>query len=130
MISRFTEQHFYRHANWDLTRTVLIPLSLVQVLNINDSPPKFFQEAYETVLLLPTYLGVEVLRLQASDPDLTSDPGVNPDLGASSRLVYSLADSNQEHFSMGRSSGILTLTNRNLLKDRYRFNVKVTVWPV
>ncbi|XP_067113778.1 protocadherin Fat 3 [Osmerus mordax] len=97
----------------------------IKVLNINDSPPKFSQEAYETVLLLPTYLGVEVLRLQASDPDLTSDPGANLDLGASSGLVYSLADNTLEHFSMDRSSGILTLTNRNLLKDRYRFNVKV-----
>ncbi len=53
---------------------------LISVVNINDSPPQFSQEAYDTVLLLPTYVGVEVLRVVATDPDMTTD------------LMYSLAD--------------------------------------
>uniref|UniRef100_A0A672RE28 FAT atypical cadherin 3 n=1 Tax=Sinocyclocheilus grahami TaxID=75366 RepID=A0A672RE28_SINGR len=87
---------------------------LIRVVNINDSPPQFSQEAYDTVLLLPTYVGVEVLRVEATDPDMTTD------------LMYSLADSNLEHFEMDSSSGILTVKNNKLSKDRYRFNVKVS----
>lgn len=87
---------------------------LIRVVNVNDSPPQFSQEAYDTVLLLPTYVGVEVLRVEATDPDMTTD------------LMYSLADSNLEHFEMDSSSGILTVKNNKLSKDRYRFNVKVT----
>ncbi len=87
---------------------------LIRVVNINDSPPQFSQEAYDTVLLLPTYVGVEVLRVEATDPDMTTD------------LMYSLADSNLEHFKMDSSSGILTVKNNKLSKDRYRFNVKVS----
>ncbi|XP_042167184.1 protocadherin Fat 3-like [Oncorhynchus tshawytscha] len=98
----------------------------IKVVNINDSPPKFSQDSYETVLLLPTYPGVEALRVTAFDPDLTSDPAVTPaDLSVTSALVYTLADRNLEHFSMERSTGVLTVKNRNLSKDRYRFNVKV-----
>uniref|UniRef100_A0A671R6T4 Protocadherin Fat 3-like n=1 Tax=Sinocyclocheilus anshuiensis TaxID=1608454 RepID=A0A671R6T4_9TELE len=87
---------------------------LIRVVNINDSPPQFSQEAYDTVLLLPTYVGVEVLRVEATDPDMTTD------------LMYSLADSNLEHYEMDSSSGILTVKNNKLSKDRYRFNVKVS----
>ncbi|KTF90509.1 hypothetical protein cypCar_00024820 [Cyprinus carpio] len=87
---------------------------LIRVVNINDSPPQFSQEAYDTILLLPTYVGVEVLRVEATDPDMTTD------------LMYSLADSNLEHFEMDSSSGILTVKNNKLSKDRYRFNVKVS----
>ncbi|XP_048031668.1 protocadherin Fat 3 isoform X3 [Megalobrama amblycephala] len=87
---------------------------LIRVVNINDSPPQFSQEAYDTVLLLPTYVGVEVLRVEATDPDMTTD------------LMYSLADSNLEHFEMDPSSGVLTVKNNKLSKDRYRFNVKVS----
>ncbi|XP_051540355.1 protocadherin Fat 3-like [Myxocyprinus asiaticus] len=87
---------------------------LIRVVNINDSPPQFSQEAYDTVLLLPTYIGVEALRVEATDPDMTTD------------LTYSLADSNLEHFEMDHSSGILTVKNNKLSKDCYRFNIKVS----
>uniref|UniRef100_A0AAQ5XSP9 FAT atypical cadherin 3b n=1 Tax=Amphiprion ocellaris TaxID=80972 RepID=A0AAQ5XSP9_AMPOC len=93
---------------------------IIKVMNINDSPPKFFQDTYETVLLLPTYLGVEVLKVEAFDPDMTSDlRSVTP------QLVYSLVDSNVEYFAVERYTGVVTILNQNLNKDRYRFNVKV-----
>ncbi|XP_071780759.2 protocadherin Fat 3 [Centroberyx gerrardi] len=98
---------------------------VIKVININDSPPKFSVDSYETVLLLPTYMGVEVLRLEASDPDLTPDLSLNPDMSITSQLVYALVDSNLEYFSVERSTGVVTVTNQNLSKDRYRFNVKV-----
>ncbi|KAK7925920.1 hypothetical protein WMY93_008230 [Mugilogobius chulae] len=92
---------------------------IIKVININDSPPKFAQDTYEAVLLLPTYLGVEVLRVEAFDPDMTSEP----DSSMTSQLIYSLVDA--EYFYIERYSGIVTVVNPNLNKERYRFNVKV-----
>ncbi|XP_028838817.1 protocadherin Fat 3 isoform X3 [Denticeps clupeoides] len=89
---------------------------IIKVVNTNDSPPKFLQDAYETVLLLPTYVGVEALRVEAVDLDLT----VQTD------LIYSLADGDLEHFTMDPYSGTLSVKNSKLSKDRYRFNVKVS----
>ncbi|XP_077402634.1 protocadherin Fat 3 isoform X3 [Vanacampus margaritifer] len=91
----------------------------IKVININDSPPRFSQDMYESIILLPTYPGVEVLRVEAYDPDGTLNPDKTP------QLVYSLVDRNLEHFSVERGSGVVTVINHNLSKDRYRFNVKV-----
>lgn len=96
------------------------------MININDSPPKFYQDTYEAVVLLPTYIGVEVLRVEAFDPDMTSDPALNPDTSFTPQLLYSLVDSSVELFSVQRYTGVVTVINQNLSKDRYRFNVKVS----
>lgn len=56
---------------------------------------------------------------------LTSDLTPNPD---KSQLVFSLVDSNVEYFSVERYTGVVTVINQNLNKDRYRFNVKVSDW--
>lgn len=91
------------------------------MININDSPPQLSQDTYETVLLLPTYMGVEVLQVEASDPDSTSDftlKSVTP------QLVYSL-ESSVENFSVDRFSGTVTVANPNFNKERYQFTVKV-----
>uniref|UniRef100_A0A8C2Z7U2 FAT atypical cadherin 3 n=1 Tax=Cyclopterus lumpus TaxID=8103 RepID=A0A8C2Z7U2_CYCLU len=98
---------------------------VIKVININDSPPKMSQDTYETVLLLPTYLGVEVLIVEAFDPDMASDLTLNPDKSITSKLAYSLVDSNVEYFSVERYTGVVTVINQNLSKDRYRFTVKV-----
>ncbi|XP_034745756.1 protocadherin Fat 3 isoform X2 [Etheostoma cragini] len=97
----------------------------IRVININDSPPKLSQDTYETVLLLPTYVGVEVLKVEAFDPDMTSDLTLNPGKSITPQLVYSLVESNVEYFSVERYTGVVTVINQNLSKDRYRFNVKV-----
>lgn len=95
------------------------------MININDSPPKLSQDTYETVILLPTYMGVEVLRVEASDPDATSDLALNPDKSVTPQLVYSLVESSVENFSVDRFSGTVTVINPNLNKERYQFTVKV-----
>lgn len=96
------------------------------MININDSPPKLSQDTYEAVLLLPTYLGVEVLRVEAFDPDLTSDLVQNPNNRSSTpQLVYSLVDGNVDFFAVERLTGVVTVVNPNLSKDRYQFNIKV-----
>uniref|UniRef100_A0A8C4ZNB4 FAT atypical cadherin 3b n=1 Tax=Gadus morhua TaxID=8049 RepID=A0A8C4ZNB4_GADMO len=84
--------------------------SPAEVVNINDSPPRFSQDSYEAVLLLPTYKGVEVLRVEASDPDLTLDPG---------------RGSPETNFALDTATGVVTVTNGNLQNDRYVFTVKV-----
>lgn len=91
-------------------------------MNINDSPPKFTQDIYETVLLLPTYVGVEVLQVEAVDPDITAEQ----EESLTPNLAYSLVDNSMEYFTVQRFTGVLTVTNPNLSKDRYRFSVKVT----
>ena len=97
------------------------------MVNINDSPPRFSQDSYEAVLLLPTYKGVEVLRVEASDPDLTPDPGRGtPGTSRNStQLVFSLTDGGLENFAVDPATGVVTVTNGNLQNDRYVFTVKV-----
>ncbi|XP_076002461.1 protocadherin Fat 3-like isoform X2 [Genypterus blacodes] len=88
----------------------------IQVIDINDSPPCFTQHVYETVVLLPTYVGVEVLQVSAMDPDKN----------VPTELIYSLTDEALEHFSIKPSSGIIVVKNNNLSKERFRFSVKVS----
>ncbi|XP_026152475.1 protocadherin Fat 3a isoform X3 [Mastacembelus armatus] len=88
----------------------------IQVLDTNDSPPRFTQNAYETVLLLPTYVGVEALQVSAIDPDKD----------VPTELIYSLADGALEHFAIKPSSGVIIVKNNNFSKERFRFNVKVS----
>lgn len=96
------------------------------MININDSPPKLSQDTYEAVLLLPTYMGVEVLRVEAFDPDLTSDLVQNPNNRSSTpKLVFSMVDGNVDFFAVGRLTGVVTVVNPNLSKDRYQFNLRV-----
>ncbi|TSX58272.1 Protocadherin Fat 3 [Bagarius yarrelli] len=87
---------------------------LINVQNINDSPPRFSQSAYDAVVLLPTYSGIEVLRVEASDPDM----GIRP--------LYYFADNNLEPFALDPSTGILTVKNSKLSQDRYGFNIKAS----
>ncbi|XP_076876941.1 protocadherin Fat 3 [Brachyhypopomus gauderio] len=116
-----TFKEFYFHVN--VSDSGNPPLSaeslaevVIKVLNINDSPPKFSQDAYESVLLLPTYVGAEALRVEAFDPDVST----------STDLVYSLADSNMAIFAIEPNSGILTVKNNKLSQDHYRFTVKAS----
>ncbi|KAK3521773.1 hypothetical protein QTP70_018306, partial [Hemibagrus guttatus] len=87
---------------------------LIKVVNINDSPPRFSQYTYDAVVLLPTYSGLEVLRVEASDPD------------TSTNSIYYFADNNLEPFSIDPSTGILTVKNSKLSQDRYCFNIKAS----
>ncbi|XP_036379708.1 protocadherin Fat 3-like [Megalops cyprinoides] len=88
----------------------------IQVVDINDSPPRFSQDVYEAVLLLPTYIDVEALKVSAIDPDQNIP----------TQLTYSLTDTNMQHFAIEPSNGILTVKNSNFSKDRYRFSLTVS----
>lgn len=88
----------------------------IQVIDTNDSPPRFTQNAYEAILLLPTYVGVEALQVSAVDPDKD----------VPTELTYSLTDGVLEHFAIKPSSGVIIVKNNNFSKERFRFSVKVS----
>uniref|UniRef100_A0A8C9ALV1 Protocadherin Fat 3 n=1 Tax=Prolemur simus TaxID=1328070 RepID=A0A8C9ALV1_PROSS len=88
----------------------------IEVTDVNDNPPVFTQPVFETVLLLPTYVGVEVLKVSATDPDSEVPP----------ELTYSLMEGSLDHFLIDSNSGVLTIKNNNLSKDHYMLIVKVS----
>ncbi|XP_053363533.1 protocadherin Fat 3a isoform X2 [Clarias gariepinus] len=88
----------------------------IRVQDINDCAPQFSQDFYEAVLLLPTYEGVEAMRVSASDPDGDGE----------SDLTYSLTDTSLEHFAVESRTGLITVRNSTFGKDRFRFNVRVS----
>uniref|UniRef100_A0A8C6WT05 Cadherin domain-containing protein n=1 Tax=Neogobius melanostomus TaxID=47308 RepID=A0A8C6WT05_9GOBI len=88
----------------------------IQVIDTNDSPPRFTQNAYEAVLLLPTYVGVEALQVSAVDPDKD----------VPTELTYTLTDGVLQHFTIKPSSGVIVVKNNNFSKERFRFSVKVS----
>ncbi|XP_077578530.1 protocadherin Fat 3a isoform X2 [Stigmatopora nigra] len=87
----------------------------VQVIDTNDSPPQFTQSAYETIVLLPTYVGAEALQVSATDPDKKA-----------AGLTYSFTDGALEHFSIKPYNGLIIVKNNNFSKERSRFSVKVS----
>uniref|UniRef100_A0A2K5D8Q4 Protocadherin Fat 3 n=1 Tax=Aotus nancymaae TaxID=37293 RepID=A0A2K5D8Q4_AOTNA len=88
----------------------------IEVTDVNDNPPVFTQAVFETILLLPTYVGVEVLKVSATDPDSEVPP----------ELTYSLMEGSLDHFLIDSNSGVLTIKNNNLSKDHYMLIVKVS----
>lgn len=88
----------------------------VRVMDTNDSPPRFSQSSYETVLLLPTYVGVEVLQVTATDPDKD----------VSKNLTYSLTNGVLEHFAIEPLSGIIIVKQNNFSSERFLFGVRVS----
>lgn len=63
---------------WDCGRPRLSAgqpaLVTVRVSDVNDCPPRFERELYNASLLLPTYRGVLLARVQAHDADLEGPP--------------------------------------------------------
>ncbi|XP_012590314.1 PREDICTED: protocadherin Fat 3 [Condylura cristata] len=88
----------------------------VEVTDVNDSPPAFTQAAFEATVLLPTYVGVEVLAVSATDPDSEASPA----------LTYSLAEGGAGHFLLGAGSGVLTVSNSSLSEGRHALVVRAS----
>uniref|UniRef100_A0A8C9FGK3 FAT atypical cadherin 3 n=1 Tax=Pavo cristatus TaxID=9049 RepID=A0A8C9FGK3_PAVCR len=111
--------HFHVHVrdsgNPQLTAESPVEVT-IEVTDVNDNPPVFSQAVFETVLLLPTYVGVEVLKLKATDPDSEIPP----------ELTYSLIEGNMDHFLIDSNTGILTIKNSSLSKDHYMLIVRVS----
>lgn len=89
----------------------------VKVIDVNDCPPQFNQDLYETTVLLPTYKGVTVITVNATDEDS----------GPNARLMYSIAEGNiGEKFRMDPLTGVITIQNVTQLRSRYELKARVS----
>lgn len=111
--------HFYVHVKDSgrpqLTADIATKV-IIQVIDTNDSPPSFTQPAYETVLLFPTYEGVEALQVSATDPDRN----------IFTNLTYSFTDGALEDFAINPSNGVITVKHSNFSKQHFHLTVKVS----
>ncbi len=80
----------------------------VDVGDENDSPPRFLRRDFSEILLLPTFQGVEVLRLEATDPDTEVQD---------QRLRYGIVggDGQGAGFAVEEETGRLLVADKNAL---------------
>ncbi|KAL1434882.1 hypothetical protein MTO96_001759 [Rhipicephalus appendiculatus] len=114
------DEHNFTVAVWDHGQPQHFaqqPASVsIHVSDVNDSPPRFEHELYNTTLLLPTYTGVRVAQVAAHDPDLE---GPN--------LRYSLVAGDHEgHFEVRPDTGEVVVREPSGLQGLYRLLVSVT----
>uniref|UniRef100_A0A8C1QVF0 FAT atypical cadherin 1a n=1 Tax=Cyprinus carpio TaxID=7962 RepID=A0A8C1QVF0_CYPCA len=89
----------------------------IEILDVNDCPPQFSQDLYETTVLVPTYKGVEVIKVNATDTDS----------GPNSRLFFSTVEGNiGEKFKVDPVTGVITIQNVTQLRSRYELRVRVS----
>uniref|UniRef100_A0ABI7X6D8 FAT atypical cadherin 1 n=1 Tax=Felis catus TaxID=9685 RepID=A0ABI7X6D8_FELCA len=89
----------------------------IRVIDINDCPPVFSKSLYEASLLLPTYRGVKVITVNATDADSS----------AFSQLMYSITEGNiGEKFFMDHKTGTITVQNTTQLRSRYELTVRAS----
>ncbi|KAF6084027.1 FAT atypical cadherin 1 [Phyllostomus discolor] len=89
----------------------------IHVIDINDCPPVFSKSLYEASLLLPTYRGVKVLTVNATDADSR----------AFSQLMYSITEGNiGEKFWMDHKTGSITVQNTTQLRSRYELAIRAS----
>ena len=89
----------------------------IYITDINDSPPIFEEARYEGSLLLPTYSGVEVMRVHADDAD--SD--------AINQLTYSITSGDpQHHFTIDPSTGAISVHDSTDMQAVYDMTVSVS----
>ncbi|XP_069023029.1 protocadherin Fat 1a isoform X2 [Embiotoca jacksoni] len=89
----------------------------IQVIDVNDCPPVLSQDLYETTVIVPTYKGVEVMQVNATD----SDSGPN------SKLLFSISEGNiGDKFKIDPITGMLSIQNVTQLRSRYELKVRVS----
>ncbi|KAI4897258.1 hypothetical protein NFI96_024623, partial [Prochilodus magdalenae] len=89
----------------------------VHVTDVNDCAPRFSWDSFETTLLVPTYKGVKVISLNATDDD--SPPNA--------KLLFSILDGNiGNKFRIDHVSGEIFVLNAMQLRSRYILTVRVS----
>ncbi|XP_043826311.1 protocadherin Fat 1 isoform X3 [Dromiciops gliroides] len=89
----------------------------IHVIDINDCPPVFPRMLYETSILVPTYKGVKVITVNATDADSV----------AFSQLMYSIPEGNiGEKFLIDPKTGTITVQNATQLRSRYELTVRAS----
>ncbi|XP_066572717.1 protocadherin Fat 2 [Amia ocellicauda] len=85
----------------------------VRVLDINDCPPKFTQQVYESSVILPVFQGTEVLKVMAKDAD--------------SDVSYSINEGNSHGaFTIHPTSGLISINNADQLNHNYQLFIKAS----
>ncbi|NXA17585.1 FAT2 protein, partial [Ibidorhyncha struthersii] len=70
----------------------------IHVKDVNDSPPVFFKDTYELLVLLPAHPGMELLSVQAKDAD--------------SEVTYSIVEGNRDNaFYIHPLTGLISILN-------------------
>ncbi|KAJ8383464.1 hypothetical protein AAFF_G00220600 [Aldrovandia affinis] len=88
----------------------------IRVIDVNDCAPRFSQDLYEASLIVPTYRGVQVIGVNATDADS----------GPNSKLIFSISDGNiGDKFKMDPNSGVISVQNVTQLRSRYELKGKL-----
>ncbi|XP_053574662.1 protocadherin Fat 2 [Bombina bombina] len=86
---------------------------IIHVIDINDTPPKFLKNTYETSMYLPAYNYMQILNVSAIDVD--------------SEVTYGISTGNTDKaFSINPKTGQLTLNNPSILPSNRLLTV--TAW--
>lgn len=89
----------------------------IEVIDVNDCPPLFSQELYEAAVIMPTYKGVMVIQVNATDLDS----------GPNSKLLFSIPEGNiGDKFKIDPVTGIISIQNVTQLRSRYELKVRVS----
>lgn len=89
----------------------------INILDVNDCPPKFDEKEYNVTLLLPTYKNVAIVTVSASDPDSIKND----------TLKYDILDGdNANIFAIDTIKGVMTILYPDKLKNFHRLRVRVT----
>ncbi|CDQ76612.1 unnamed protein product [Oncorhynchus mykiss] len=83
----------------------IIAYVTIHITDVNDCPPTFSQDVFETSVIVPTYSGVKVISINATDLD--SGPGSK--LLLNEPLFYTILNP-QGRFEIGHTSGVLFTT--------------------
>ncbi|KAM9311065.1 protocadherin Fat 2 [Gastrophryne carolinensis] len=83
----------------------------IQVINVNDCPPKFLKDTYDLNIYLPAYNNMHVITVVAEDLD--------------SEVMYSIPKGNADNvFSVNPRAGDLVLSDSFLLKSNRELLIK------
>lgn len=91
----------------------------VQIIvnDVNDCPPQFESSEYNTTLLLPTYQGVALLQINATDKDSLEKTS----------LRYDIIEGNKGNpFVINYKTGMITVQEVNNMKNSYKLHVRVS----
>ena len=90
----------------------------IEILDENDSPPRFDHREYRQVLLLPTFKDVSILTVNASDPDS----------GENTKLRYSIVGGNEENrFRMDSDEGKILVAMEEEIGESSQYAIDISV---
>ncbi|GCB61025.1 hypothetical protein scyTo_0004039 [Scyliorhinus torazame] len=88
----------------------------IMVMDVNDCPPRFERDLYESTLLIPAHRGTDVLTVKAVDAD-----------SSFSKVTYCIVDgNNEETFSIDSSTGLISVSDTINLKGHFELTVRAS----